>query len=141
VLLERVIATLTTAFELVSTHPALSRDLNGLLPTFFTALLNFTSQSGLVSAALMALHVLIPEHSSAFRPNLGRAGPLMLSLIEGPYSSDVQRLAGKVYVDLHHATQKGMNSEHWRSCFVGVISEIHAVLDRMFEIVEEGESS
>jgi hypothetical protein len=140
VLLERVIATLTTAFGLVSTHPALSRDLNGVLPTFFTALLNFTSQSALLPAALTALHVLIPEHSSTFRPNLGRAGPLMLSLIEGPYSSDVQLLARNVYIDLHHSTQKGMNSDHWRSNLIGVISEIQFVLDRMFEIVEEGKS-
>lgn len=135
-----MIATLTTAFGLVATHPALSRDLNALLPTFFTALLNFTSQTALLPASLTALHILIPEHASTFRPNLGRAGPIMLSMIEGSHSPDVQLLAGKVYVDLHRSTQKGMNSDHWRSCLVGIISEIHFILDRMFEVVEEDRS-
>jgi rRNA processing/ribosome biogenesis len=118
----------------------MSRELNALLPTFFTSLLNFTSQTALLPASLTALHTLIPEHASTFRPNHGRSGPLMLSLIEGSYSSDVQLLAGKVYVDLHHSTQKGMNSDHWRSCLVGIISEVHFILDRMFEVVEEDRS-
>jgi hypothetical protein len=61
----------------------------------------------------------------------------MLSLIDGPYSPEIKRLAAKVYVDLHHCAQKGANSEHWRSCLLGVISEIHMILDRIFEVVEE----
>ena len=65
----------------------------------------------------------------------------MLSLIDGPYPSEVKRLAGKVYVDLHHSAQKGGNGDHWRSCLVGIIAEFHMVLDRMFEFIEEGSIS
>lgn len=43
-----------------------------------------------------------------------------------------------MYVDLHHSTQKGGNVDHWRSCLLGVIAEVHIVLDRVFEVVEEG---
>ena len=137
-MLERVIATLTTSFGLISTHAVLSRELNSLLPGFFSTLLNLTSQNALLPAILTALHTLIPDHASAFRPSLGVAGPLMLSLIDGPYSSAMKRLAAKVYVDLHHSTQKGASSDYWRSCLLGIVSEIHTVLDRMFEVVEEG---
>ena len=62
----------------------------------------------------------------------------MLSLIDGPYSPEIKRLAAKVYVDLHHSTQKGAGSAYWRSCLLGIVAEIHMVLDRIFEIVEEG---
>jgi hypothetical protein len=138
VLLERVIATLTNVFGLISTHPALSRELNALLPGFFAGLLNLSSQKSLLESVLQALHILIPEHATTFRPNLGKTSQLNLSLIEGDNSPEVQRLAAKVYVDLHFSAQKGTNSDHWRSCFLGTISEIHIVLDRLFEVVEEG---
>jgi hypothetical protein len=90
--------------------------------------------------ALKALHALIPEHATTFRPNLGKVNQLTLSIIEGDYTPDNQKLAAKVYVDLHHSAQKGTGREHWRSCLVGTISEIHSILDRLFEIVEEGVS-
>ena len=137
-MLERVIATLTTSFGLIYTHAALSRDLNSLLPGFFSTLLNLTCQNALLPAILTALHTLIPEHSSAFRPSFGTTGTLMLSFIDGPYSPEIKRLAAKVYVDLHHSAQKGANTDHWRSCLLGVVAEVHIVLDRMFEVVEEG---
>jgi len=136
--LERVIATLTTSFGLISTHPALSRDLNSLLQGFFSALLNLTSQNSLLPTILTALHILIPDHPSAFRPSLGQITPLILSIIDGPYSPEIKRLAAKVYVDLHHSVQKGANGDHWRGCLLGVIAEVHMVLDRVFEVVEEG---
>jgi hypothetical protein len=69
---------------------------------------------------------------------LGQTKPFTLLLIDGPYSQEIKRLAAKVYVDLHHCAQKGANSEHWRSCLLEVIAEIHMALDRMFEVVEEG---
>ena len=137
-MLERVIATLTTSFGLISTHTALSRDLNSLLPGFFSTLLSLTSQNALLPAVLTALHNLIPDHASAFRPSLGVTGPLLLSLIDGPYSPEIKSLAAKVYVDLHHSAQKGVSSDYWRSCLLGIVAEIHTMLDRMFEVVEEG---
>lgn len=135
--MERTIVTLTKSLGLIKTHPALSRDLNSLLPGFFTALLNLTNQRLLLPAILMALHTLIPDHGNAFRPNLGQTGPLMLSLIDGPYSPEIKQCAAKVYIDLHHCAPKGAHNEHWRSCLLGVIAEIHMILDRMFEVVEE----
>jgi hypothetical protein len=137
-LLERVIATLTTSFGLIYTHAALSRDLNSLLPGFFSTLLNLTTQNSLLHPILTALHVLIPDHGSAFRPSLGVATPLMLSLIDGPYSPEIKRLAAKVYVDVHHSTQKGAGSEYWRSSLLGIVAQVHIVLDGIFEVVEEG---
>ena len=89
-------------------------------------------------AILTALHTLIPDHPSAFRPSLGQTSPLILSIIDGPYSPEIKRLAAKVYVDLHHSAQKGANGDHWRGCLLGVIAEVHMVLDRMLEVVEEG---
>jgi len=41
-------------------------------------------------------------------------------------------------VDLHHCAPKGTSSEQWRSNLVTVISEIHTILDRIFQVVEEG---
>lgn len=140
-LLERVIATLTSVFGLISTHPALSRELNTMLPVFFTALLNLTSQKNLLEPALTALHILIPEHATIFRPNLGKVNQLTLSILDGDYSPETQKLAAKVYVDLHHSAQKGTSSDHWRTCLLGTISEVHIILDRLFEIVEEGTPS
>jgi rRNA processing/ribosome biogenesis len=140
VLLERAMATLTCVFGLISTHPALSRELNTMLPVFFTALLNSTCQKSLLEPALKALHALIPEHATTFRPNLGKVNQLTLSILEGEYTQDNQKLAAKVYVDLHHSAQKGTGREHWRSCLLGTISEIHSILDRLFEVVEEGMS-
>jgi len=43
-----------------------------------------------------------------------------------------------VYVDLHHCAPKGGNSDHWRSNLLGIIAEVHVVLDRILEVVEEG---
>lgn len=62
----------------------------------------------------------------------------MLTIIDGPYSPEIKQLAAKVYVDLHHSTPKGANGDHWRSNLLGVLAEMHIVLDRMFEVVEEG---
>jgi rRNA processing/ribosome biogenesis len=125
-------------FGLILTHPTFSRDLNSLLPTFFQTLLNLSTQSALLSAVLTALHTLIPEHATTFRPSITRTQALTLSLIDGAYPKEVKTLAAKVYVDLHHSAQKGGNSDHWRASFLGAIAEIHTVLDRMFEGVEEG---
>jgi hypothetical protein len=136
--LERVIATLTISFGLISTQPAFSRDLNSLLPGFFSTLLKLASQNALLPATLKALHSLIPDHANAFRPSLGIAEPLILSLIDGPHPADVKRMATKVYVDLHHSAQKGASSDHWRTSLLGITSEIHTVLDRMFDVIEEG---
>jgi hypothetical protein len=137
-LLERVIATLKSFFGLISSQPALSRELNSLLPGFFSALMNLSSQPALLPAILTALHTLIPEHANSFRQNLSTAGQLILSLLDGPYSPDVKLLAARVFVDLHHSAPKGTCSDQWRSNLIGVISEVHAVLNRMFEVVEEG---
>ena len=139
-LLERAIATLTTIFGLIATHPAFSRDLNSLLPTFFQSVLNLAREKGLLSAVLRALHILIPGHATTFRPTLTRTQTLTLSIIEGAYSKEIKALAAKVYVDLHHSAQKGGTSEHWRVCVLGVIAEVHGILDHMFEVLEEGES-
>jgi len=138
VLLERAIAALTTTFGLISTHPPFSRDLNALISTFFTALIGLTSQTALVPTILYTLHTLIPEHATTFRSNLGRAQQLMLSLIDEGCPSDVQRMAAKVYVDLHHCAPKGTSGDRWRSSLLETISEIHTVLDLIFEVVEEG---
>ena len=137
-LLERVIATLTSVFGLISTHPALSRELNTMLPVFFTALLNLTSQTILLESALKALHILIPQHATTFRPNLGKANQLTLSILDGDYPPELQKLAAKVYVDLHYSAPKGTNSDYWRTCLLGTISEAHIILDRLFVVVEEG---
>jgi hypothetical protein len=87
---------------------------------------------------LTALHNLIPEHATTFRPSLTRTQTLTLSLIDGAYPKEIKTFAAKVYVDLHHSAQKGGNSDHWRASFLGAIAEIHTVLDRLFEGVEEG---
>ena len=136
--MERVIATLRGCFGLISTQAALSRDLNSLLPSFFASLLNLSQQKTLLKLVLIALQKLIPEYATTFRPNLEKTSQLTLALIEGDYAPELKRLAAKVYVDLHYSAQKGMNADHWRSCFLGIISEIHTVLDRLFEVVEEG---
>ena len=130
--------TLTVSFKLISTHAAMSRELNTLLPGFFAILLNLMNKNTLLSEVLTALHILVPGHANAFRQSLGVTELLMLSLIDGPHSLEVKRLATKVYVDLHHSAQKGTNSDYWRSSLLGIIAETHAVLDRMFEGVEEG---
>ena len=61
----------------------------------------------------------------------------MLSLIDGPYSPEIKLLAAKVYADLHHSTHKGASSDYWRSCLLGIVAEIHILLDRIFDVVEE----
>ena len=137
-MLKQVITTLTTFFGLSCTHPPFSRDLNTLLPSFFTALLNLTTQTALLPEIFTALHTLIPEFATTFRPNLGRVESLVLSVLDGHYPPDIQRLAAKVYVDLHHSAQKGRGGDHWRTNLLGAISEIHFILDRVFAIVEEG---
>jgi pre-rRNA-processing protein RIX1 len=137
-LLERVIATLSNAFGLIKTQASLSRDLGALLPNFFTALLNLFNQPPLLLPILTALHKLIPEHPTIFRPNVARTSTLILSLLDGSYPRDVQLFAALVYVDLHHSAQKGTNAEHWRAGFLGAIGEVHLTLDCMFNIIEEG---
>ena len=84
------------------------------------------------------MHTLIPDHATSFRPNLSTAGAQMVLLLDGPYPLDIKQSAARVFVDLHHCAPKGTSSEHWRSNLMNVISEIHAVLDRIFEVVEEG---
>jgi hypothetical protein len=125
-------------FGLITTHPAFSRDLNSLLPTFFQTLLNLSSQTALLSTVLTALHTLIPEYPTTFRPTMTKTQTLTLSVIDGAYPVEIKTLAAKVYVDLHHSAQKGGNNDHWRATFLGAVSEIHTVLNRMFQIVEEG---
>ena len=137
-LLERATATLTDIFQLIQTHASLSRDLSALLPTFFTALLNFSNQSPLLPGLLTALHILIPEHATIFRPNLTRTAALTLSLIDGSSSRRIRQLAARVYVDLHHSAPKGTSAEHWRAGLLGAVAEIHLVLDHIFEGIEEG---
>jgi pre-rRNA-processing protein RIX1 len=100
--------------------------------------MNLSTQQALLPAILTALHTLIPCYANSFRTSLSTAGPLMLSLLDGPYPMETKQLAAKVFVDLHHCAPKGTSSEQWRSNLVNVISEIHSVLDRTFEIVEEG---
>lgn len=136
--MERVIPALISSFGLISTHPQLSRELNNLLPNFVTTLLNLASNQSLLPAILQALHDLIPEHAKAFRQNFGRIQQLSLSLIDGSFPIDIKRLAAKVYVDLHHCAPKGTGRDHWRSSLLATISEIHSVLDILFEVVEEG---
>jgi len=138
VLLERVIDTLTWLLGLIAAHPAFSRELNGLLPPFFTSLLNLSAQKSLLAATLKALHTLIPDHATTFRPNLTKTSQLTLSIIQGEYPPEIKRQAAMVYVDLHHSAPKGTNSEYWRSCLLGIVAEIHIVLDRLLEVVEEG---
>ena len=140
-MLERVIATLTTTFGLISSQPAMSRDLNSLLPTFFQTLLNLAGQSSLLPVVLTALHILIPEYSTTFRPSMAKTQNLVISVIEGAYPRYIQELAAKVYVDLHHSAVKGESSNHWRACFLRTITELHMVLDRLFSVVEEGTGS
>jgi len=62
----------------------------------------------------------------------------MVSLLDGPYAPEIKQLAAKVFVDLHYCAPKGTSSEQWRSNLVSAISEIHTILDRIFEVVEEG---
>jgi len=138
VLLERAITTLTITFGLISSHAALSRELNALLPGFFSALMTLSSQQALLPAILTALHSLIPDHATSFRTSLSSAGPLVLSLLDGPYSKETKQWAAKVFVDLHQCAPKDTSSEQWRSNLVNVISEIHVILDRIFDVVEEG---
>lgn len=139
-MLERVIATLTESFRLIQSNASLARDLSALLPTFFSALLNLTSQHALLPPILSSLHILIPEHPTVFRPNLTRSSALMLSILEGPYPKNIKKLAARVYVDLHYSAQKGGNAEHWRAGILGTIAEVHFVLDQIFSVVEEGDS-
>ena len=129
---------MTVSFGLISTQPALSRELNSLLPGFFSSLLNLSSQHVLLPAILTALCTLVPEHANSFRQSLSTVGPLVVSLLDGPYTPDIKVRAAKVFVDLHHCAAKGTSSDQWRSNFVSVISEIHTVLDRILEPVEEG---
>ena len=109
-----------------------------MLPGFFSTLMNLSSGQALLPAILTALHTLIPDHANIFRASLGSAGPLAVSLLDGPYAPAIKQLAAKAFVDLHHCAPKGTSSEQWRSNLVGVISEVHVVLDRIFEVVEEG---
>jgi rRNA processing/ribosome biogenesis len=138
VVLERAIATLVEVFKLIGSHPSLSRDLNGLLPQFFSALLNLSTQRGLLSEIFLALHILIPDNATIFRPSMARTSALVMGVIDGMETTEVKRLAGRVFVDLHHSAQKGGIAEQWRNSFLGVIAEVHHVLDLVFEIIEEG---
>jgi hypothetical protein len=122
-------------------QPAFSRDLNALLPGYFSSLLNLASQHSLLPAILKAMHVLIPEHSNAFRPSSTSANSLLSSIFDGNYSSEVKKLAARVYVDLHHSASKGANSEYWRSSILGVVGETHLTLNTLFHCIKEGRHS
>jgi len=111
--------------------------LNGLLPAFFTSLLNLSTQPALAPTIFTTLHALIPDNATIFRQNLSRVTPLVFSVIDENDSLQLKRLAGKVYVDLHHAAQKDRTAEYWRNAFLGAITEYHLVLDTLFTIVEE----
>ena len=137
-MLEQCIAMLTTSFGLTSSRPALSRDLNSLLPGFFSALLKLSSQPSMMSFTLKALHVLIPENPSAFRTSVPMANLRVLSIIEGSYSLGTKKLAAKIFVDLAHPAPKGLMGEHWRASLLGIIAEVSSALDRLFEGFEEG---
>ena len=114
------------------------RDLNTLLPTFFTVLLNLTTQSALLPAILTALHSLIPQHPTIFRPSLARTQAFVTPLLVGDNIPTIQQLASKVYRDLHHAAPKGFDAEHWRMSLLAIIEQIHLELDHLFKPLEEG---
>ena len=116
----------------------LSRELNGLLPGFFTSLVKLSSQTTLLPAILASLHSLISEHPNAFRPTFSSANACIQSIFGGNGPLDVKELSGKVYANLHHSAPKGTNSEYWRTSLLEVISEAHLTLDSMFEVIEEG---
>jgi hypothetical protein len=129
---------LQECFSIVGKHASFSRDLNGLLPGYFSTLLNLASQPALLPASLKALHRLIPEYPNAFRPSLTSANRLLLKVFAGNYSPEAMKLAARVYVDLHHSASKGTSSEHWRANVLGIIGEAHMVLHHIFESLEEG---
>jgi rRNA processing/ribosome biogenesis len=122
----------------VGNHAAFSRDLNALLPAYFSSLLNLASQPTLLPATLKALHGLITDHPNAFRPSVTSANILLMKIFAGTYSPEVIDLAARIYVDIHHSASKGTNSEHWRSAILGIIGEAHIVLNHVFDSLEEG---
>jgi len=124
-------------FQLISTRPTLSRDLNALLPTFFGALLELLKQAGLQPAVLKSWHTLIPDHGTTLRPYSNRMKDTQISQYLSATTENIQSYA-KTIVDEHHSAAKGSNSQSWTAALSQRLSLIQISLSAILEPIHEG---
>jgi len=140
VLLEQAIETLTVSFQLISTRPALSRDLNALLPTFFGALLDLLKQEGLQPAVFKSWHTLIPDHGTTLRSYSNKLNGTPKSQHLSATTESIE-LYAKTVIDHHHSAQKGSSGSDWTFSLSNRLSSIQMFLTSIFEPIHEGTTS
>jgi pre-rRNA-processing protein RIX1 len=157
-----VVRTLTRVFvDLTREKPTLVREfVTPHLPAFFTGLLGLVGSpgedgdEGVLAAAIEALRDTIRAHPATFRPFVARARLAVVKLLESGVGEGLEKVGREVFVVLHLcASNSGKRAAptgetavagrgnavaaEWGVMVKGVVEDVHAALDWIFEPVVE----
>ncbi|CZR59198.1 uncharacterized protein PAC_09090 [Phialocephala subalpina] len=156
---ELVVVALTKIYCMTHHYQTLVREITTpTLPAFVTACLTLVSPkssikpttvpSSLEETVFGALAMLIPRHTTIFRPFMSQIRQIVRRYL-APTSSDglfvpswVKENARRLYVVLHQTAAKNTGGEEWSKAVRELIKETHATADQVFRaVIEDWEST
>jgi pre-rRNA-processing protein RIX1 len=154
---EMAVVALTKIYLMTHQYQTLVREITTpTLPAFVTACLALVSPksnkstviSSLEETIFEALAMLVPRHTSIFRPFASQIRLVARRYI-APTSSDgtfiplfVKESARRLYVVLHQTAAKNTGAEEWSKAVREFIRETHATADQVFRaVIEDWESN
>jgi len=140
------------------THPyqTLLREITTpTLPSFVTSLINLISSksptakpSPLLEVALQCMAMLLPRHTTVFRPFASQIQLVIRPLLAPTLSdnrfvsSSVKLCARRLAVLLHQTAPKSTGGEEWGKAMREVVKQVHVTADQVFRaVVEDCESN
>ncbi|KUJ19927.1 uncharacterized protein LY89DRAFT_716405 [Mollisia scopiformis] len=156
---ELAIVTLSKLYTMTHQYQTLIREITTpTLPAFVTACLALVSPKSTTKSAMLpssleetifeAFSMLVPRHTSIFRPFATQIHTVVRRYIASTISdglfvpSSVKESARRLYVVLHQTAAKNMGGEDWANALRELIKETHVTADQVFRaVIEDWESS